>query len=761
MIKKVLLIIFLLSSSFLFADPPDWEQISGTQYSMIMIADITRNNTSFTGAGNNMAAAFGPNHTSTNNDCRAIGLWEEPAPSHNGFWYFTIVGDTIGQEISFRIYDEASDEVFFCNETIQFDNNITIGSPQTPFSLTVDGSDYGEVCGNVTLMGGSGDVTDAEISANTSTTNPDSSGYYTLFLPQGNYSISASLDGYYPQTINNVEVLPGQTTDNINFSLYPDNEELLSVPSRTTTFVDTTVTIPIELYNPDSLQIEGITISMSFDSTVVSYLDASLDNTILENMNYSLMDNSSGDSFTCWIYSNATPVNNSGVIMQAEFQVTTTNPDSTNLIFTDAQLNENPITTSNGAIEVLAGYNISGNIYYYENELPISNAEVILEQQKLNSYTNSDGEYQFNSVLPGSYIMYADKFDQLGGLSSMDASRIARYGIGLIDLNSHQIVAADVTQNSYVSPTDASRVARYGIGLIDSLNVSNKDWVFVSDSVNSTNWPPIEYNSTKIYDSLSYNLYNQDFTGIRLGDVTGNWSKSKPANNKHPKNISASIPDTTTSTSSVMIPINVENLTNMEGTDLTISFEEGIVQLNEVTLDGSMLEDEDYELQFIDNQNETTIWIYSTGDLYSGNGVIAFMNFEVTGVIGDSTDINFSQFMVNEIDYLDNTENGSLNVVCENIDEDNTNFNNQLLSNTPNPFFHSTNIEFSLKKRNEVKVQVYNIKGQLVETILVGEKEEGKHTILWNACNIGNGIYFYRMETDGFVDVKKMINLED
>lgn len=761
MIKKVLIILFLLSSSFLFADPPDWEQISGTQYSMIMIADITHNNTSFTGSGDNMAAAFGPNHTSTNNDCRAIGLWEEPAPSHNGFWYFTIVGDTIDQEISFRIYDETSEEVYSCNETIQFDNNITIGSPQSPFSLTVDNSDYGEVCGNVSLIGGSGSVTDVTVSTNTSTTNPDSSGYYTLFLPQGNYNISASLDGYYPQTINNVEVLPGQTTEDIDFSLYPDNEELLSVPARTTTFVDTTVTIPIELYNPDSLQIEGVTISMSFDSTVVSYLDATLDNTILENMNYSLMDNSSGDSFTCWIYSNATPVNNSGVILQAEFQVSTTNPDSTDLIFTDAQLNENPVTTSGGVIEVLAGYNISGNIYYYENELPISDAEVILEQQKITSYTNLDGEYQFDGIAPGNYISHAEKFDELGGLSSMDASRIARYGIGLINLNSYQIIAADVTQNTYVSPTDASRVARYGIGLIDSLNASNKDWLFVSDSVNSSNWPPIEYNSTKIYDSLSYNHYNQDFTGIRLGDVTGNWSESKPVNNKHSKNISASIPDTTTSTSSVMIPINVENLTNMEGTDLTISFDEGIVQLNEVTLDGSMLEDEDYELQFIDNQNETTIWIYSTGDLYSGSGVIAFMNFEVTGVIGDSTDINFSQFTVNEINYLDNTENGSLTVVSENTDAGISSLNNQLLPNTPNPFSHSTNIEFSLKKRNEVKVQVYNIKGQLIETVFEGKKEAGRHIIAWNAVNIGNGIYFYRMETEGFVDVKKMIILED
>jgi len=109
----------------------------------------------------------------------------------------------------------------------------------------------------------------------------------------------------------------------------------------------------------------------------------------------------------------------------------------------------------------------------------------------------------------------------LGGLSSMDASRIARYGVGLYDFNCYEIITADVTLNGYVSPMDASRVARYGVGLIDSLNDDGLDWVFVADSIEScANWPSIVYESTKEYTPLNSDLYDEDFIGIRLGDVT-------------------------------------------------------------------------------------------------------------------------------------------------------------------------------------------------------------------------------------------------
>jgi photosystem II stability/assembly factor-like uncharacterized protein len=81
----------------------------------------------------------------------------------------------------------------------------------------------------------------------------------------------------------------------------------------------------------------------------------------------------------------------------------------------------------------------------------------------------------------------------------------------------------------------------------------------------------------------------------------------------------------------------------------------------------------------------------------------------------------------------------------------------KLSQNYPNPFNPSTKIDYSIAKGSIVKIVVYDILGRVVKT-LVNEKETpGSYTIEFNAANLSSGIYFYRLETEAFRDVKKMI----
>jgi len=61
--KQTNLIFFFIFciSLMLFADPPDWETLQGTQYSMVIMAKISLYGQDFVSSGDNMAAAFGPN----------------------------------------------------------------------------------------------------------------------------------------------------------------------------------------------------------------------------------------------------------------------------------------------------------------------------------------------------------------------------------------------------------------------------------------------------------------------------------------------------------------------------------------------------------------------------------------------------------------------------------------------------------------------------------------------------------------------------
>jgi hypothetical protein len=80
-----------------------------------------------------------------------------------------------------------------------------------------------------------------------------------------------------------------------------------------------------------------------------------------------------------------------------------------------------------------------------------------------------------------------------------------------------------------------------------------------------------------------------------------------------------------------------------------------------------------------------------------------------------------------------------------------------LFQNYPNPFNSSTNIAFDLPSDADVKLEIYNILGQHILTILDERKEKGHHEIKIDANNLASGIYLYRLQSKEFMAVKKMI----
>jgi hypothetical protein len=86
-----------------------------------------------------------------------------------------------------------------------------------------------------------------------------------------------------------------------------------------------------------------------------------------------------------------------------------------------------------------------------------------------------------------------------------------------------------------------------------------------------------------------------------------------------------------------------------------------------------------------------------------------------------------------------------------------TSIDYNLMQNFPNPFNPSTLIGFSLPETMSVRLVVFNTIGEEVEVLAEGIYSAGYHTVQFNAKNINAGIYLYRLETDDFVDIKKMI----
>lgn len=80
-----------------------------------------------------------------------------------------------------------------------------------------------------------------------------------------------------------------------------------------------------------------------------------------------------------------------------------------------------------------------------------------------------------------------------------------------------------------------------------------------------------------------------------------------------------------------------------------------------------------------------------------------------------------------------------------------------LEQNYPNPFNSNTTISFVLPKQANTRVYVYDIRGVLLEELHMGILDHGRHHIHWNATGFASGVYYYRVQTPDFHQVKPMI----
>ena len=88
-----------------------------------------------------------------------------------------------------------------------------------------------------------------------------------------------------------------------------------------------------------------------------------------------------------------------------------------------------------------------------------------------------------------------------------------------------------------------------------------------------------------------------------------------------------------------------------------------------------------------------------------------------------------------------------------------------LAQNYPNPFNPDTLIRFTLAKDADVSVNIYNIKGQLVKTLVNDHRKAGEHQVSWNGMDdngtpVSSGVYLYRMQTNEYLSTKRMILLK-
>jgi len=88
-----------------------------------------------------------------------------------------------------------------------------------------------------------------------------------------------------------------------------------------------------------------------------------------------------------------------------------------------------------------------------------------------------------------------------------------------------------------------------------------------------------------------------------------------------------------------------------------------------------------------------------------------------------------------------------------------------LIGNYPNPFNPETTISYALKDPGRVNIGIYNLKGQLIRTLVNSDQPSGRYAVLWNGRDdqgraVGSGIYYYRMQAKDYQATRRMILMQ-
>jgi len=174
-----------------------------------------------------------------------------------------------------------------------------------------------------------------------------------------------------------------------------------------------------------------------------------------------------------------------------------------------------------------------------------------------------------------------------------------------------------------------------------------------------------------------------------------------------------------------------------------------------------------FEVRIFDiyEDDEVPMEVVTTTDAgtFSFKVPAGWYRFEIQMPGTNADGVAYGIYDIDAEEYLVSTSLGAIDMTSlSGADDIETPKVTALRSNYPNPFNPTTTISFDMARDGHVSIDVYNIKGQKVNTLANRVYETGTHRVVWNGDDstgraVGSGVYFYRMTTDGYSKTQKML----
>ena len=426
------------------------------------------------------------------------------------------------------------------------------------------------------------------------------------------------------------------------------------------------------------------------------------------------------------------------------------------------------LTIANGQVT------ISGTIENDQGD-GIPNVDIaITGDVLLNTSTDATGAYSV--VVPGgSTVTLTPTKDtnHKNGVSALDAAIVQALANNtasttLIPTPTRRIAADPNTSQSF-SVADAGIISF--VNVISGATFHNppgydvNSWVFVdgghifTDPLDPWNAP---YDDAITYTNVTSNQINQNFTGIKIGDVTGDADVNMLTGNGDTRtgDLLFTIQDQGFEAgAAVSIPLTVKSFEDLIAFQTTLNFNAAALTFTSISTD------------LLDQTGNTVMDLSQAGSgllamsWYSGQSV-DITDDEVTIVLNFTANetletlagqLSFSEDLIAPGAWHTNQEAIGVDLTIEvltNIADEAAGF--KLFQNRPNPFRSNTLISFSLPEAEFGTISIYDISGRLVHSVSENYNS-GYHEVEIDRSQLsGGGVYLYQFKTDKYTATKKL-----
>jgi uncharacterized repeat protein (TIGR01451 family) len=414
-----------------------------------------------------------------------------------------------------------------------------------------------------------------------------------------------------------------------------------------------------------------------------------------------------------------------------------------------------------GGCPGMARMTIEGSVKT-EKEEGIKNTEMklssVMDPQV--DMSKADGNYTFNN-LPANIdyeLRGVKRDDWLNGVSTLDLVHIQRHILGISRLNNpYKLIAADVNNDSKVTASDLVSLRKAILGVSESFP-NNNSWRYLDKSTPivdaNSPWPLDEVIEIKAGSTL---MKNQDFMGVKVGDVNNSAIASSAIGVAEPRSSNAvklAIDDReVVAGEEIELSVKANDFNNVHGFQFTLNTKMTIASMSTGSIE---INGNNYGVL---SDKVTMSWSSDKAITAKGRDEVLFTIKATANKAGRLSDmISLTSDITKAESYTNEGMEPSKIELIYNKQAQEASY--ELYQNEPNPFKNTTVVSYNMPAAAKAKFTLKDVTGKLVYTREV-DAVKGMNSIEFNRSEIPTtGVIFYTIDSGSFTATKAMIVIE-